>query len=147
MKKNYALIDHTADLGILVKAKNLSCLFENAAFALFDLMLSPGSVRQRVTRQFQLSAPAVDELLNLWLARLLEDFTVSRIAYGHFDVTRIDLPADGIASEFSLVGRAVGEPFDLKRHRGKKEIKAVTFHGLFVRETAGGWEAQVIFDT
>jgi len=35
---------------------------------------------------------------------------------------------------------------DLSRHTLKTEIKAVTYHGLEVKKTGQGWEAQVIFD-
>ncbi len=155
VKKPYKLIDHTADIGILVKGKDLCALFENAAFALFDLMLSPATVRQEVTKRFELEAPALDELLNVWLARLLEEFTLAKMAYGRFMIESIGSTAAGVAQpppavvngECQLAGLASGEPFDMKRHRGRKEIKAVTFHSLLVRQTDAGWEAQVIFDT
>ncbi|GAI44052.1 unnamed protein product, partial [marine sediment metagenome] len=32
------------------------------------------------------------------------------------------------------------------RHHLKREIKAVTYHGLEVKEVDRGWEAQIIFD-
>jgi SHS2 domain-containing protein len=41
---------------------------------------------------------------------------------------------------------AHGEKIDPGRHEIKTEIKAVTYHGLYLRQTERGWEAQVIFD-
>lgn len=147
LKKPYELIEHTADIGILVRGKDLAALFKNAAFALFDLMLSPVTVKCTMTKRFELTAPALDELLNLWLARLLEEFTLSKMAYNRFEIESICPAGSAEPAEFRLVGLASGEPFDPARHRGRKEIKAVTFHGLFVRQTDKGWVAQVIFDT
>ncbi|MFH1640350.1 MAG: archease [Candidatus Omnitrophota bacterium] len=38
MKKNYELIEHTADIGIKVKGKDLNQLFRNFALAMFDII-------------------------------------------------------------------------------------------------------------
>ncbi|MBW2566264.1 MAG: archease [Deltaproteobacteria bacterium] len=41
---------------------------------------------------------------------------------------------------------ARGEVLDPARHEIKTGIKAVTYHQLYVEESEGGWETQVIFD-
>jgi SHS2 domain-containing protein len=41
---------------------------------------------------------------------------------------------------------AHGEPLDREKHRFKTEVKAVTYHRLFVGEEKGYWVARVIFD-
>ena len=41
---------------------------------------------------------------------------------------------------------ARGNPTPPPRHTVYTEIKAVTFHGMDIRETDDGWAVQVIFD-
>jgi len=39
-----------------------------------------------------------------------------------------------------------GEFMDQPRHQMDHEVKAITYHGLRVGQTANGWEAEVIVD-
>jgi SHS2 domain-containing protein len=39
-----------------------------------------------------------------------------------------------------------GEPLDTQRHRMGREVKAITYHGLWVRQAQDHWEAEVIVD-
>jgi SHS2 domain-containing protein len=49
-------------------------------------------------------------------------------------------------SEVNLTAKVRGERIDYERHEIFTEVKAVTYHQLYIKETADGWEAQVIFD-
>ena len=42
-----------------------------------------------------------------------------------------------------LSGTAWGEPLDPARHALDHEVKAITYHGLRVEQTADGWLAEV----
>ncbi|HUU40452.1 MAG TPA: archease, partial [Desulfatiglandales bacterium] len=46
----YRIIDHTADLGIIVKGSNKKDLFIHAALAMTDLMVRGNKGRKRVER-------------------------------------------------------------------------------------------------
>ena len=46
----------------------------------------------------------------------------------------------------SLTAAARGEPFDPERHPLSHEVKAITYHGLIVESSEGGWLAEVIVD-
>jgi SHS2 domain-containing protein len=35
---------------------------------------------------------------------------------------------------------------DASRHRMEHEVKAITYHGLRLEQTAGGWFAEIIVD-
>ncbi|MBI5908014.1 MAG: archease, partial [Burkholderiales bacterium] len=45
-----------------------------------------------------------------------------------------------------LVGEAWGEPLDRERHVLSHEVKAITYHGLRVEQTADSWMAELIVD-
>lgn len=46
---DYQIIDHTADLGIIVKGPDVKSLFINAAQAMTDLMVE-GEIRDKTSR-------------------------------------------------------------------------------------------------
>ena len=50
------------------------------------------------------------------------------------------------SSDDGLTGTAWGEPLDRARHALGHEVKAITYHGLRVEQTADGWLAEVIVD-
>jgi len=136
----YEIFDHTADLGLRIRAPDLSALFAEAGRALFSAIVENlDTVRPATELRLSLEADALDELLRDWLAELLYRFHVERTLFSHFDVA-----LEGA----SLTATARGEPVDAGRHRIEGELKAVTYHGLKVeRQPDGTWLAEVIVDT
>jgi SHS2 domain-containing protein len=45
-----------------------------------------------------------------------------------------------------LRASAWGERIDPARHRLAREVKAITYHGLWLRPQGAGWAAEVIVD-
>lgn len=138
----FETFEHTADVGLRVRAADLNQLFAEAGQALFSVMVANLDEVRRVEKvAFALEDTAVDELLRKWLGELLYTFHVRRLLFSRFDVT-----VSGSDSAFSLVATAWGEPMDGQRHEMDVEIKAVTWHGLRVEQTTEGWLAEVIVD-
>ena len=136
--KKYELIDHTADIGIKVRGKSVGELFENAAYAMFDLIADLDRVEKREVLEVEIEGEGMDELLADWLRELLYKFNGERYLLKDFKIEEID--------QKSLKARVRGEKLDLSRHSLKMEIKAVTYYGLEIKRTSEGWQAQVIFD-
>ncbi len=134
---SFQIIDHTADVGILVSAPTLEGLFETAAWAFTELITRVDALRHRVERQFNLQEDAIDTLLVSWLQELLYLLDTEDLVFGRFQVN---------IQDSSLEATAWGEVFNPEIHTIKTEIKAVTYHQLEVVETDEGWRAQVIFD-
>ena len=134
----YETFDHTADLGLRVRAGDLDTLFADAARGLFSVLVAnPESVRPVEEISFELKGQRRDDLLFDWLAELLFTFETRRVLLATFAVTVGD---DG------LTATAWGEPIDPQRHRLDTEIKAITYHGLKVEPDGAGWLAEVIVD-
>jgi len=134
----YETFDHTADVGIRARAADLGTLFREAARGLFAVLLvRPESVRPRETVTLFLEGADLEELLHDWLAELLSRFDAEHWLPGDFDVEPTDTGLHAVVH---------GEPFDPARHALDTEIKAVTYHGLTVREDPEGWLAEVILD-
>ncbi|MGE5195527.1 MAG: archease [Deltaproteobacteria bacterium] len=134
----YEIFEHTADLGLRVRAPTLSELMADAGRGLFAMVVEdPASVQAVVTREFHISGSDRTYLLFDWLNELLYVCDTQRLAFSQFDV---QMTADGLAAT------ARGEPLDPARHRLTHEIKAITYHGLKVEQTDEGWLAEVIVD-
>jgi SHS2 domain-containing protein len=74
--RTYELIEHTADIGIRVKGKDLKELFKNAASAMFDIIAEKKpqatSHRLQATRIIvKQRADNLEELFINWLNELL----------------------------------------------------------------------------
>jgi len=132
--------EHTADLGLRIRAGDLPGLFAEAGRALFSAIVEDlGSVRPASELQLSIEAEQLDHLLRDWLAELLYRFHAEHMLFSQFDVA-----LDGTA----LTATARGEPVDPDRHTIEGELKAVTYHGLKVeQEPDGTWLAEVIVDT
>jgi len=130
--------DHTADLGLRVRAATLDALFAEAAEALFSVIVENLSAVAPVVRvEVELSETDRELLLFDWLKELLYRFDAEHLLFSHFEVK---VGPDG------LTGVAWGEKLDPARHEPGHEVKAITYHGLKVEQTDDGWLAEVIVD-
>lgn len=134
----FQYIEHTADVGIKVFAPSLEKLFENAAEGLFDIITDLSSVVSVCRKRIQIEAIDREALLVNWLSELNCLFLIERTIFKEFRVEELN--------ENKLTARIAGEAIDFSKHEIYTEVKAVTYHKLYIKEIAQGWEAQVIFD-
>jgi SHS2 domain-containing protein len=137
-RKPYRLISHTGDLGMTVRGKNRPDLFEQAAWAFFDLLVDARRIEPEKKLEVSVEAPDPEALLVAWLGELLYLFDARRLVFSRFEIIEL--------TDRSLKARAWGEDFDPERHGFKHGVKAVTYHQLQIRKTSKGWRARVIFD-
>ena len=134
----YETFDHTADLGLRVRAADLDTLFAEAAECLFAAIVEElDTIRPVQAVEVRLEAEDREYLLFDWLKALLYHFDAEHLLFRRFEVK---------VTEGGLEGRAWGEPLDRARHELSHEVKAITYHGLRVERTPAGWEAEVIVD-
>jgi SHS2 domain-containing protein len=134
----YEFFEHTADLGLRVRAETPEGIFVNAARALTNAIVeNPESIRPLERTELSIAGDDRALLLFDWLNELLYRFEVNHRVYGKFEV-QID--------SSGLEGSIWGEPIDHERHKLAHEVKAITYHELkFVRDD-NGWLAEVIVD-
>ena len=134
----FEIFDHTADVGLRIRARSLDEIFRDAAYGLFSLIIdNPEIVQPEVERRVQLGSDSLDMLLFDWLDHLLYLFDGEHLVLAQFDVSIRDL-------ELSAIVR--GEPLNPARHALAHEVKAITYHGLFVQRVEEDWLAEVIVD-
>lgn len=134
----YETFEHTADLGLRMRAGSLGDLFAEAGRGLFSVIVANlEAVRAVEEFEFEIEGERRDDLLFDWLAELLFTFETRRVLFSEFDV---DVREDG------LTATARGEPVDTDRHELDMEVKAITYHQLKVERDGDGWVAEVIVD-
>jgi SHS2 domain-containing protein len=134
----YETFDHTADLGIRIRAPDLDTLFAEAGRALFAVIVDDlDTVEPRQQLRIELGGEDRELLLFDWLRELLYHFDSQHLLFSRFQV-HVD--------DAGLKGTAWGEPLDRSRHSLLHEVKAITYHGLTVEQTDQGWLAEVIVD-
>jgi SHS2 domain-containing protein len=137
MEKEFEIVDHTADVGIIAYGANISQAFTNAARALFSLITELDSVGEVVYRDIELVAPDQESLLVEWLNELIYLFDTENIIFKRFDITQLN--------STRLKARSYGEKVDSAKHKLKTGVKAATYHMLKVDKT-NGCQVQVLFD-
>lgn len=134
MRKGYEITDHGADVGIVVTGQNESELFSNAARALFSLLIEEAGVGTELARTFILNG---DDTLIEFLNELLFLWDTERYIVHDVIIEREDK---------QIIVNTHGCRFDKRRHTARGEVKAATYHGFAVSETAMGLEATVVLD-
>lgn len=134
----HEFFEHTADLGLRIRAADRDTLFAEAARALFSAIVEDlASVEPRQQVEVRLPGDDTEYLLFDWLNELLYRFDSEHLLLAKF-VVHVD--------ENGLAGTAWGEPLDRARHQLSHEVKAITYHGLKLEQTPDGWLAEVIVD-
>jgi SHS2 domain-containing protein len=134
----YETFEHTADLGLRIRAADLDTLFAEAAACLFSAIIEElTTVRPLQRIDLRIDGTQRDFLLFDWLRELLYRFDSQHLLFSRFEVRVTDTGLDG---------SAWGEPLDPARHALAHEVKAITYHGLKVEPADGGWLAEVIVD-
>jgi len=137
-QSGYETFDHTADVGLLVRGRDMEDLFARAAAGLIELLFGAGPVQARTTRTVRAEGAGPEELLVAWLEEILMAFELEGLAIaGVYDVRL----GRGV-----VTGELAGEPFDPARHELCTHVKAVTYHDLAVRSSAHGCEVRLVLD-
>src|SRR5262249_36002967 len=100
----YETFDHTADLGLRIRAPALPALFAEAAPALFSVLLEDlATVQPRQELHVELAGDDREYLLFDWLKELLYHFDAEHLLLARFEVRVRDA---------GLTATAWGEPLD-----------------------------------
>ncbi len=137
MEKDFEIIDHTADVGIVAYGANMSQAFANAARALFSLITELDNVEEVICREAELTASDKESLLVEWLNELIYLFDAENLIFKRFDIIELD--------DTRLKAKSYGEKVDKAKHELKTGVKAATYHMLKV-DKDDGCKVQVLFD-
>ncbi len=134
---NYETFEHEADIGIRGRGKSMEEAFENAALALYSVIINIERVKPEEKRLVSVSAPDQELLLVEWLNALLSLSDIERLVFSKFEVK---------ISGTRLTGTAWGETLDRTRHEPGVEVKGATYYMLNVKQKDGVYTAECVVD-
>lgn len=122
-----------ADWALRVWAPDMSGILEQAARGMYQLMGTEQHAGPTAERDLEIAAPDPESLLVSFLSELLFLLEQENLVFDRFTIE---------ASAGRVSARLGGAP----RSAIAKEIKAVTYHKLNVKETSQGLEVTIVFD-
>src|SRR4030095_1515152 len=135
---HYELFDHSADIGFRVSAPSCAALFAVAGRAVRDGIGPPPPSGEFRTRDLQLRAEDLEELMVRWLQELIYEFQ-----HRHSYTERAESLK---VSTGNLQTTLVGRIWDESSSGDYREVKAVTYHQLAVINEGNLWRANIILD-
>ena len=135
---SYEYFEHQADIGIRGKGTTLAEAFEQAALAMFEIMVETKDLQIGRSQLVEVEGNDLSELLIAWLSELLFLKDVEGKMFSRFEIKSID--------KNKLAAKVYGEPIDSSRHKLKLEVKAATYTQLFVEKKDDEWIAQCLVD-
>jgi SHS2 domain-containing protein len=138
VQPSYEFFDHTADMGIRVRAATMPGLLMPAAEGLYAAIGELVAVGDGSLLHFDFRGddPSV----------LLRDFLTELLILFERDKRRLVAVVDAAFTESRLTVTAKTAPVDLERSAFHREVKAITYHELSIRTVPGGYEATFIVD-
>ncbi|MFC2019583.1 archease [Chloroflexota bacterium] len=139
MVKDFEILEHTADVGIIAYGDSVRQAFANAARGLSSIITDLDDIEEGLHRDITVAVDEPEDLLVAWLNELIYLFDVEAIIFKRFDITQM--------SNTRLKARAYGEKIDSRKHIIKTDVKAATYHLLKMEvEADDGCRVQVLFD-
>ena len=135
---NYRIIDHTSDFGLQVFASDIKALFANAAHAMIDQITDINRLKGLNEYYVHVTGSDLPDLMVNWLREVLCLWTSEEKLVKSAGILFL--------SEHELSAKIMYDTYEPGRHIIKNEIKAVTYHQIYVKSLPDGWESQIIFD-
>ena len=136
MNQWFEEIDHTADLALLVRGQTFSQLLKNASIAMLTSLEIKDTDGKAEMKKIALREENRETLLVSWLEELLYIIDTEGLTYRSEELN-LEIAGTYELSASFLV-RSIEEI--------KKQIKAVTFHNLLIKESDAGLETIIVFD-
>ncbi len=135
-KSNFKFLEHTADIKFQAFGKSVEDVFKNSALAMFNSMYD-GKVNDKKSFKINVKGNDFEGLLYNFLEELLflfdsENFFISKVK--NIKITK----------DFKLKAEFLGD--NAENYGIHLDIKAVTYHEMFVKQENKKWIAQVVLD-
>jgi SHS2 domain-containing protein len=134
----YEYFEHQADIGIRGKGNTLAEAFEQAALAMFEIMVETKGINPSESQPVEVTANDQDELLIAWLSELLFLKDVEGKVFSRFNVESLNANM--------LSAKVYGEVIDVSKHKLKLEVKAATWTQLVIKTENNQYIAQCLVD-
>ncbi|MBI4990670.1 archease [Candidatus Gottesmanbacteria bacterium] len=128
----------TADVAYKVYGKTIEELFQNAAEAVEQVMVDLKTINPLNNQQLSISNQQLDNLLLDFLNELLFYKDSQGLVFCQFKIS--------IRNKYELNAKLFGEKIDIKKHKLRCDVKAVTRHHLEIKKDDGKFIATIVLD-
>ena len=144
-KKKYKFLEDVAIADIAYEAygKNLNELFENAAFAIFELSANIKTVDAKKKIEFELENDKIENLLYDFLSEIL---FLKDSKYTVFKKIKVSINQNKKNKKYQLKTVLQGDTINPEKQKLENDIKAVTMHMFEVKKEKNQWKATVVVD-
>jgi len=139
--KRFEWVEHPSDIGFRAYGRDLAEAFENAALALFEVMVDTEKVEPREEAEVGLEAEDEKALLYDWLDRLIYLHDSDNKVFSKF-IVKIAENQEGLR----LQARIWGEVFDSRKHPERTAVKAMTYHMMEIKRSPEETYVQAVVD-
>lgn len=140
--KRFEWVEHPSDIGFRAYGRNLAEAFENAALALFEIMVDTNKVEPREETALEFEAEDEQALLYDWLDKMIYFHDAQGLIFSKFKVEKLERSPTG----FKLKAKVWGERFNRKKHPERTAVKAMTYHMMKIKREPGRCSVQAVVD-
>jgi SHS2 domain-containing protein len=134
----FALLEHTADVGISATGATLEDALAWLAKGMFSLIVDPTTVAGQESRDFSIASSNKESLAVDWLNELLYSYEATQFLPCEYSIS-----LNEHSSELKAICQ--GERQDPERHRILTVVKAATYHAVQVCD-GSEWCVRVFLD-
>ncbi len=139
--KRFEWVEHPSDIGFRAYGRDLAEAFENAALALFEVMVDTSKVEPQEEVEIELEAEDEGALLYDWLDKLIYSHDTRGLVMSKFEVDISKSP-----NKLKLKAKAWGEPFNPAQHHERGAVKAMTYHMMEIKHEKERCWVQAVVD-
>lgn len=137
--KRFQILDHPADIGIMVFGNSSKELFVNAALGTTSLITEINDISADIKKDLSIKGTNIEDLFTKWLDEIIFLFDTEGFLINDIVVET--------CSDISLMATLKGEKYNKEKHKIKLYLKAATYHQLEIKQLKNqSWEAKVYFD-
>ena len=144
-EKKYKFLEDVAIADIAYEAygKDLNELFENSAFAIFELSANLETVDANKKLEIKLENEKLENLLYDFLSEIL---FLKDSKYMVFKKVKVTIKENEKNNKYKLKAILEGDTINSEKQQLENDIKAITMHMFEVKKEKNNWKATVVVD-
>ena len=137
MKFKYLADVAIADIAFEAYGKNLNEVFENSAYAFFDMTCNPKTIKNKIKKIINLKEKDEKNLLYNFLSELIFLKDSKQLIFNKVKV---------LIKDNKLKAVLYGDKIDYEKQELRNDIKAITLHMFNLEKTKNGYKTTVVVD-
>ncbi len=137
MKFKYLEKVAIADIAFEAYGKSLNEVFENSAYAFFDMTCNPKTIKNKIKKNINVKADNEKDLLYNFLSELVYIKDSKQLIFSKVKV---------LIKKNELKATLFGDKINYEKQELRNDVKAVTMHLFNIVKTKSGYKATIVVD-